>query len=157
MTKNGFKTLAGEQKKPQVVFNKQKNTNDRGYTIDSQNDDNPYRNPELNSFLRDFGSLDSKPAPPKKKKGKQPVAPEEEKQETYSQSIMKGLFDTYSYYTKQPEKVPEPQINPKFDELKEKLENVQNANLIKVDPSDQLTKKRNNIKNFDVSDYLFEN
>jgi hypothetical protein len=71
---------------------------------------------------------------------------------------MKGLFDTYSYYTKQPEKIPEPQINPKFDsELKEKLDNVQNANLIKVDPSDKIAKKRNNIKNFDVSDYLFEN
>ena len=50
---------------------------------------------------------------------------------------MKGLSDTYLYYTKQPEKIPEPQINPSFDsDLKDKLENVQNANLIKVDPSD---------------------
>ena len=50
--------------------------------------------------------------------------------------MMKGLYDTYSWYTKQPEKVPEPQINPKFDSnLKDKLDNVQTANLIKVDPS----------------------
>lgn len=39
--------------------------------------------------------------------------------------MMKGLYDTYSWYTKQPEKVPEPQINPKFDSnLKDKLDNV---------------------------------
>jgi hypothetical protein len=71
---------------------------------------------------------------------------------------MKGLSDSYIYYTKTSDKVPEPQINPKFDtDLKEKLKNVQNANLIKIDPSDQITKKRNNIKNFEVSDYLYEN
>jgi hypothetical protein len=39
--------------------------------------------------------------------------------------MLKGLYDTYSWYTKQPEKVPEPQINPKFEsDLKEKLQNV---------------------------------
>ena len=69
--------------------------------------------------------------------------------------MMKGFYDTYSWYTKQPDKVPEPTIND--NSLKEKLQNVQNANLIKVDPSQHMMKKRNNIKNFDTSAYLMEN
>jgi hypothetical protein len=41
--------------------------------------------------------------------------------------------------------------------MKEKLQNVQNANLIKVDPSKLLRKQRKSIKNFDAGAYLFEN
>jgi hypothetical protein len=72
---------------------------------------------------------------------------------------MKGLYDTYSYYTAKPEKPPEPQITAKFDDggLKDKLSDVQNANLIRIDPSEEVIKKRNNIKNFDAMSYLFEN
>jgi LysM repeat protein len=34
VTKNGFESLAGDQRKPSVFEFKQKNTNPRGYTID---------------------------------------------------------------------------------------------------------------------------
>lgn len=76
----------------------------------------------------------------------------------YSKFLVKSIYDTMSYINLLPEKDHEGQINPQFDsELKEKLDDVQNANLFKVDPSDQISRKRNNIKNFEASDYLFEN
>ena len=82
MTKNGFETLGGSPdqiKNPYQGFNKSKNTNPRGYTIDAQNDDNPYRNPELNSFLTGFGSMDKpeKQEKPIKKKKKEKREEEE--------------------------------------------------------------------------------
>lgn len=71
MTKDGFEVLGGspDQKKTPSNQYKQKNTNPKGYTIDVQNDENPYRNPQLNSFLTGLASMD-KEKPKKKKKDK---------------------------------------------------------------------------------------
>ena len=143
VTHQGFQSLAASDQPLGVSSLKITNTNSIGYKIDSH-DDNPYRKKDLSDFLTSVGNAEvPKPKKKKKKEPKKPVDPDQQ-QQSYASSLFRSVYDTYQFYTRAAPEKPVIQVSPPVGgtstgtTLQSKLENVQDANLVKIDPSEMM-------------------